>query len=326
MSNKNCCVPQNISIVDEDNRPLSLSRDDIVCVSSVTTITPSKLEYCTTYTVGVSTDVTDYLEIPLTEEESFSFTTLIPGGFEGPITVKHKAGKVTIKDPSTTFPGGSKGYYINLVEKDICSLSNYVKGTGRIRILKCYGVGNSDNPEDIDRLDSPVTISIPYRPETKDRKNLKLYFYNKEIDRWELVRGSECRNLDDDDYYVIGEVSITNIEYCVRPFAMGGLIEEYSNYPNPFKAGKEYTTIRYVLEKDAKVTISIYDLLGQLVRRIEIPKGTPEKGVQGTNKVPWNGKNKRGRVVANGGYYCVVEADAGTGKHMRKVRKIMVIK
>jgi len=192
--------------------------------------------------------------------------------------------------------------------------------------LKCYGVDDSGKQIDMDELDRPVTISIPYPFDTKDKKNLKLYFHNKEIDRWELVKGSEDTNPDDSEYYVIGEVRITNTEYCVRGFAMGGLIEEYSNYPNPFKAGKQETTIIYDLQENAKVTISIYDLLGQLVRRIEIPKGTPEKGVQGTNKVSWNGKNERGIVVANGGYYCVMEADTETGKHMKKVRKIMVIK
>ena len=309
---------ENIQIIDEDEEKITGWK--IIYVSSVTTmITELELDYCTEYTVKVSQDVTDILGNRLTKSESFSFITLIPGGFEGPITVKHKAGKVTIKDPSTTFPGGSKGYYINLVEKNI-------RPRNTRRRLICYEVDYSDNPKDIDQLDSLITISIPYLPDTENKKNLKLYFYNKEINRWELVKGSECRNLDDDNYYVTGEVKITNIEYCVRPFAMAGLIGEYSNYPNPFKAGKEETTIIYDLEEDAKVTISIYDLLGQLVRRIEIPKGTPEKGERGTNRVSWNGKNERGRVVANGGYYCVVEADTETGKHMKKVRKIMVIK
>jgi flagellar hook assembly protein FlgD len=313
---------ENIIIRDEDG--LRMYKADVVYVSSVTIITPSKLEYCTRYTVEVSKGVTDFLGIPLTEATSFSFTTLIPGRETREVIVEHKGGIVKIDNPSGTFPGGSKGWYINLVKTDIRSLSNYVEGTGRI--LKCYGVDASDNPKDIDWLDSPVTISIPYPSDTRDKKNLKIYFYNRDTGRWELVKGSGDSNPDDGDYYVTGEVRITNTEYCVRAFAMGGLIEEYCNYPNPFKAGKQETTIIYDLEEDAKVTISIYDLLGQLVKRIEIPKGTLPEGKQGTNKVSWNGKNERGRVVANGGYYCVVEADTETGKHMKKTRKIMVIK
>jgi len=315
---------ENIVIKDEDG--LRMDKVNIVYVSSVTTITPleREMEYCTRYTVGVSTGVTDYLGIPLTKATSFSFTTLIPGSETRQVMVEHKGGVVKIDKPSETFPGGSKGWYINLVKTDIRSLDKYVEGTGR-RLI-CYGVDYSDNPKDIDVLDSPVTISIPYPSDTKDKKNLKLYFYNKDIERWELVKGSGDEIPDDNRYYVIGEVTITNTEYCIRGFVAGALVENYSNYPNPFKAGKQETTIRYELEEDAKVTISIYDLLGQLVRRIELAKGTTNGGKQGTNTVPWNGKNERGRVVANGGYHCVVEADTENGKHMKKARKIMVIK
>ena len=312
--------PRNISIMNEYGEHVSLSK--IACVSSVTTITPLNLEYCTRHTVEVSTGVTDFLGIPLTEATSFSFTTLIPGSETGKVRVEHKEGIVKIDNPSETFPQGSKGWYIKLIEADSPSLSNYVEGTGRI--LKCYKVDDSDNPKDINQLDRPVAISVPYPSDTKDRKNLKIYFYNKDIDRWELVKGSGDTNPDDNS--VTGQVSITNTEYCVRGFVAGDVIENYCNYPNPFKAGKEETTIIYDLVEDAKVTISIYDLLGQLVRRIEIPKATPGRGEQGTNEVPWDGKNERGRVVANGGYYCVVEADTETGKHIRKARKIMVIK
>jgi len=317
-------IPANISITGEDNTGLTLNKDDIVCVSSVTTVTPPSLKHCTRYAVEVSTNVADVYGNSLIKSESFSFTTLIPGSETREVIVEHKGGIVKINNPSEIFPQGGKGYYIKLIETDVPSLSKYIEGTAKI--LKCYGVDDSGNQIDIDPLDSSVTISTPYPSETKDKKNLKLYFYNKDIGRWELVKGSGDRNPDDDNYYVTAQVSRTNTEYCVRGFVAGSVIENYCNYPNPFKAGKQETTIIYDLEEDAKVTISIYDLLGQLVRRIEIQKGTPEKGERGTNKVLWNGKNERGRVVANGGYYCVIEADTETGKHMKKVRKIMVIK
>ncbi|MBA7527475.1 hypothetical protein ES705_19651 [subsurface metagenome] len=314
----------NISITDEDNTGLTLNKDDIVYVSSVTsvtTVTPPSLNHCTRYTVEVSTNVEDVYGNSLPKSESFSFTTLIREKETGEVIVEHKAGVVKIGSPAETFPGEGKGWYINLTKIDLKK-----RDISPPRILRCYGVDKEDKQGDINHLNRSVTISIPYPSDTKDKRNLRLYFYNKDIGRWELVKGSGDTKPDDGDDSVTGEVSITNTEYCVRAFAMGGLIEKYSNYPNPFKAGKQETTIIYDLEENAKVTISIYDLLGQLVRRIEIPKGTPERGEQGTNKVPWNGKNERGRVVANGGYYCVVEADTETGKHMKKARKIMVIK
>jgi len=317
-------VPENIQVKDEYGEELPLTGPEIDYADSVITITPSQkqMKYCARYTIKVSTNVTDVYGNSLIKPESFSFTTLIPGELTTAVAVEHKEGIVKIDNPSETFPQGSKGWYIKLIEADSPSLSNYVEGTGRI--LKCYKVDDSDNPKDINQLDRPVAISVPYPSDTKDRKNLKIYFYNKDIDRWELVKGSGDTNPDDNS--VTGQVSITNTEYCVRGFVAGDVIENYCNYPNPFKAGKEETTIIYDLVEDAKVTISIYDLLGQLVRRIEIPKGTPGKGEGGTNEVSWDGKNERGRVVANGGYYCVVEADTETGKHMKKTRKIMVIK
>jgi len=319
-------IPENIQIKDEYGEELPLTGPEIAYADSVITITPpqKQMKYCTRYTIKVSTNVVDVYGNSLIKSESFSFTTLIPGSETGKVRVEHKEGIVKIDNPSETFPKGSKGWYIKLIEADTPSLSNCVEGTARI--LKCYKVDDSDNPKDINQLDRPVTISIPYPSDTKDKKNLKLYFYNRDIERWELVKGSGDSNPDDGDYCVTGEVRITNTEYCVRGFVAGDVIENYCNYPNPFKAGKEETTIIYDLKEDAKVRISIYDLLGQLVRRIEIPKGTPGRGEQGTNEVPWDGKNERGRVVANGGYYCVVEADTETGKHIRKARKIMVIK
>jgi len=319
-------VPANIRIIDEYGEDLPLVESEIACAHSVITITPSEAKmkyYCATYTLRLER-IKDIYNNELKGSQSFSFTTLIPEQLTALVTVEHKMGRVTINNPARTFPQGSKRCYISLTETEIPSLSNYVEGTERI--LRCYKVDDSGNQIDIDQLDSPVAISIPYPFDTKDKKNLKIYFYNKDTGRWEVVKGSGDGNPDDGVYYVTGEVTRTNIKYFVGGFAAGALIENYCNYPNPFKAGKENTTITYELKKDAKITISIYDLVGQLVRRVEIPKGAPDGGTRGTNRISWDGKNERGRVVANGGYYCVIEANTETGEHMKKVRKIMVIK
>ena len=316
---------ESICLSDEYGTDILL-QGRVIYASSITLSVP-QLEYCREYNIFISRNIKDTIGHSLVRDYNFSFITLIPEERIAPVTVEHKTDgvidRVWIDNPARTFPEGSKRCYIKLIETEISSLSKYVEGTGRK--LKCYKVDDNGTQEDINQLDNPVTISIPYPSDTKDKENLEIYLHNEDRNRWELVKGSGDTNPDDDDYSVTGEVSITNTKYCVRGFAMGGLIERYSNYPNPFKAGKEKTTIEYYLEKDAKVTISIYDLLGQLVRRIEIPKAR-EGGSEGRNEVFWYGKNERGRVVANGGYYCVVEADTETGKHMKKVRKIMVIK
>ncbi|GAJ12826.1 unnamed protein product, partial [marine sediment metagenome] len=61
-----------------------------------------------------------------------------------------------------------------------------------------------------------------------------------------------------------------------------------------------------------------------LVRTLEFSPGE-EGGQMGRNRVPWDGRNGRGIVVANGGYICRVEVKAGQEKKVR-IRKIGVLK
>jgi len=156
-----------------------------------------------------------------------------------------------------------------------------------------------------------------------DPKTLKLYWYNPEKERWELVENSK-------NNFSVSEV-IAQVETFGRYSLMGFIpfgdsLEGLSNYPNPFPAfGKDYTTIQYYLKDDADVAIAIYDLMGNLVRTFEKRKG--EDGGKGgeLNKIEWDGRNGRGDKVANGGYICRVQLD--DGKRVKsKIRKILVIK
>jgi hypothetical protein len=75
-----------------------------------------------------------------------------------------------------------------------------------------------------------------------------------------------------------------------------------TNIPNPFKAGREETSIEYKLKEPSNVAITIYDLLGQEVWHKSYPAG--ENGGKESNNVSWDGRNLSGKVVANGGYVC----------------------
>ncbi|HSG28039.1 MAG TPA: FlgD immunoglobulin-like domain containing protein, partial [Candidatus Krumholzibacterium sp.] len=93
---------------------------------------------------------------------------------------------------------------------------------------------------------------------------------------------------------------------------MSADFEEYvHNYPNPFRAGSETTKITYFLTSDSSVSVAIYDMLGELVWRKDIPAG--ETGATGTPEgtwweMQWDGRNGRGDVVRNGVYMCKVQA------------------
>jgi hypothetical protein len=103
------------------------------------------------------------------------------------------------------------------------------------------------------------------------------------------------------------------------------IISEAFSYPNPvdMRQPGAQTYITYVLREDAKVTISIYDLLGYLVRQWVCEAGQ-EGGKAGSNTIPWDGTNEAGEKVAKGGYIAYIVAESASGR-VTKVIKIGVI-
>jgi len=77
-------------------------------------------------------------------------------------------------------------------------------------------------------------------------------------------------------------------------------------YPNPFRAGREAVNLSYVLDADAAVRITIYTLLGDVVRELSLPAGAAG-GTRGLNEVPWDGRNGRGDTVRPGVYVARIE-------------------
>lgn len=91
------------------------------------------------------------------------------------------------------------------------------------------------------------------------------------------------------------------------------------NYPNPFNPDKGNTTLRYSLEKTARVTIKIYDAGGNLVITL-LDAVLQQSGEE--QSVVWDGKNSKGDIVANGVYFNVIE----TSENERAVGKIAVLR
>ena len=108
----------------------------------------------------------------------------------------------------------------------------------------------------------------------------------------------------------------------VDPTAAGGFV---TNYPNPFHAGAEGTTIAYKLDDFATVSLRIFTTSGSLVRRMTFARGTPG-GNPGLNEWVWDGKNGKGEVVSSGGYVAFIEAQ-GTGETLHVIKhKIAVVR
>ena len=108
------------------------------------------------------------------------------------------------------------------------------------------------------------------------------------------------------------------------------VISQVSNYPNPVdirlggEEGKTY--IVYVLNEDAEVVLTIYDLLGYKVREWTFKPGQ-EGGRKGANRVPpegWDGTNAAGQKVSKGGYIAQIKVKSSKGI-VTAIRKIGVI-
>ncbi|MFH1415906.1 MAG: hypothetical protein ABIH89_07470 [Elusimicrobiota bacterium] len=119
-----------------------------------------------------------------------------------------------------------------------------------------------------------------------------------------------------------------SISYEAR--ALRGTELELYNTPNPFEAGKQSTSIRYILDTDCKVTVNFYTPTGNLVKKMTYAAGSEGgRGETGgyENTITWDGKNGNGVIVANGVYFCHIVAEPSNGTAvLGETRKIAVIK
>ena len=86
----------------------------------------------------------------------------------------------------------------------------------------------------------------------------------------------------------------------------------FQNYPNPFNP---VTTIKFGLPKKSEITLTIYNILGQEIKKF---KG---KYKAGYHEVQWNGLNRQNEYIASGVYIYKFEADEFT-----KVKKCVFLK
>ena len=74
----------------------------------------------------------------------------------------------------------------------------------------------------------------------------------------------------------------------------------YQNYPNPFNP---ITIIRYDLPKDTFVKVTIYDILGNVIKNL-----VNRSQHSGNNSIQWNATNNIGQPVSAGLYLYTIEA------------------
>lgn len=90
------------------------------------------------------------------------------------------------------------------------------------------------------------------------------------------------------------------------------------NYPNPFNPE---TWIPFKLSDDAKVVVSIYDVEGQLVRKIGLGKMPAGMYLNKDKAVYWDGCNNAGEKVSSGLYFYTIHA----GEY-RATKRMLILK
>jgi hypothetical protein len=113
-------------------------------------------------------------------------------------------------------------------------------------------------------------------------------------------------------YYMLEQMDLDGTVHLSSPveILLGARFDEIpqefgiSAYPNPFNPS---TTISYDLPSDELVSIVIYDVLGQEVRRL-----IGEQKTAGRYSIQWDARDNGGRSVATGVYIAKIEAGTFT--------------
>ncbi len=92
----------------------------------------------------------------------------------------------------------------------------------------------------------------------------------------------------------------------------------FPNYPNPFNPE---TWIPYHLSKSANVTLTIYNMNGEMVRQLALGHKTAGVYLSRSRAIHWDGKNQAGEKVATGVYFYRF-----TAGDFSATRKMLIIK
>jgi hypothetical protein len=121
-----------------------------------------------------------------------------------------------------------------------------------------------------------------------------------------------------------GTLRIANSEVrslVLKVTGSSGVPKEFAlsqNYPNPFNPT---TSIKYALPVDSRVTMDVYNVIGQRVRTL-----VSDNIAAGYHLAEWDGTGNGGQQLASGVYFLQMSAKGTNGKSFNEVRKLMMLK
>ena len=136
-----------------------------------------------------------------------------------------------------------------------------------------------------------------------DKELLQLECETKDGESWELIDGSGHVTLCSGTQLLdLNDYSETYILRKVTPSGSPGTFSLLPAFPNPFNPT---TTLRYVLQQEAFVTLTVFDIFGR-----EITQLVNSNQVGGLKSVQWNATDRHGKPVSAGIYLYRIRIDS----------------
>ena len=122
----------------------------------------------------------------------------------------------------------------------------------------------------------------------------------------------------EDDGSIAFQQGIANLENLLASLIVPQETALHPNYPNPFNPE---TWIPYQLAAPGEVSLTIYDMNGGVVRRLEVGHQPAGLYQSRSRAVYWDGRNDRGESVASGLYFYTLTAGDFTATRKMLIRK-----
>ena len=133
-----------------------------------------------------------------------------------------------------------------------------------------------------------------------------LSFYDFDIKAGEFYTYKLSAQFTSDSTSVIDSIQIKSYE--------SSEISLLQNFPNPFNSE---TKIIFLLPSPQKVSLTVYDISGKVVKRLLNNEALEAKYYH----VTWDGSNSQNRFVSSGTYFLQLSADSG-----QKIIKMLLIR
>ena len=121
-----------------------------------------------------------------------------------------------------------------------------------------------------------------------------------------------------DDGSIVFQQGIANLQSLLTTLIIPEETALHANYPNPFNPE---TWIPYQLATPSEVTLTLYDMSGGVVRRLEVGHQAAGTYQSRNRALYWDGRNRDGEPLASGLYFYTLRAGEFTATRRMLIRK-----